>query len=132
MLAPKTLQNEADLDAALARIDELLPAAIPDTPEYAELQILSDLVVDYEKIHYPSAEPTPAGWIQDRLDAYAMSEDALVPILGSRQRVTAVLAGQQPLTPAAAEALAQLLGLAPELLLPAEPLPAAPGQARHP
>ncbi len=132
MLTPQTLQNEADLDAALARIDELLPAAVPDTPEYAELQILSGLVVDYEKIHYPSAEPTPAGWIQDRLDAYALTEDALVPILGSRPRVTAVLAGQQTLTPATVKALAQLLRIDPELLLPPQPQPAAPGPARHP
>lgn len=115
---PAPLQNEADLDAALARIDELLPTAVPDTPEYAELQTLSDLVVDYEKIHYPSAEPTPAGWIQDRLDAYGMSEETLIPILGSQQRTIDVLASQQTLTPAEAQALGQRLHIDPALLLP--------------
>ena len=122
---PAPLQNEADLDAALARIDALLPTAVPDTPEYAELQTLSDLVVDYEKIHYPSAEPTPAGWIQDRLDAYGMSEEALIPILGSRQRAIDVLASQQTLTLAEAQALGQQLHIDPALLLP-------PAQERPP
>ena len=122
---PTPLQNEADLDAALARIDELLPTAIPGTPEYAELQILSNLVVDYEAIHYPSAEPTPAGWIQDRLDTYGMSEEALILLLGSRERTKDILAGQQTLTPAEAQALGQQLHIDPSLLLP-------PAQERPP
>ena len=123
MLKDQPLENEAELEAALARIDELLPAALPHTPEYAELQILSDLVADYEKIHYPSAEPTPAGWIQDRLDAYALTEEALVPILGSQQRVKDVLASQQSLTAEEIQALAKMLGLNPKLLLPPQTQP---------
>ena len=123
MLKDQSLENEAELEAALARIDELLPTALPDTPEYAELQTLSDLVADYEKIHYPSAEPTPAGWIQDRLDAQALTEEALVPILGSQQRVKDVLDSQQSLTTEEIQALAKILGLNPELLLPPQPQP---------
>ena len=123
MLKDQSLENEAELEAALARIDELLPTALPHTPEYAELQTLSDLVADYEKIHYPSAEPTPAGWIQDRLDAYALTEEALIPILGSQQRVKDVLASQQSLTAEEIQALAKMLGLNPKLLLPPQPQP---------
>ena len=66
------LPNDAEPDAALARSCQLLES-VRDTREYAELQTLSDLAAAYEKIHYPSAEPTPAGWIQERLDAYARS-----------------------------------------------------------
>lgn len=104
----------------MARICQLLESD-PDTPEYAELQTLSDLAAAYEKIHYSITEPPPAGWIQERLDAYAISEDALIPILGPRARVAAVLAGRQPLNPAEARSLAALLSLQPELLLTPRP-----------
>lgn len=120
MLQVKALQNDAELDAALERIGELLRAA-EGTPEYEELQTLSDLVVEYEKIHYPSEDPEPADWVQGRLDALGWSEDDLIPCLGSREVVDAVLAGQQKITREMAGDLAQLLGIDADLLL----LPAA-------
>lgn len=116
----EALPNDAEPDAALARIRQLLES-VPDAREYAELKTLSDLAAAYEKIHYPSAEPTSAGRIQDRLDAYGMSEDALIPSLGSRERVAAVLVDRQSLTPPEARAPAARLGLKPELLLPPRP-----------
>ena len=42
---------------ALKRIDELLPLVTDDTPvtdpNMIELQQMSDIVIEYEKIHYP-------------------------------------------------------------------------------
>lgn len=41
------IRNEADYEAALRRIDALMDAA-PDTPEGEELDVLTDLVIQYE------------------------------------------------------------------------------------
>lgn len=51
---PQARQHDAELDAALERIDTLLAVAIPDTPEHAELQTLSNLAAAYEK--YPLSQ----------------------------------------------------------------------------
>ena len=112
----KAIYNDADLDSALERIGELLGCP-ENSPEEAELLALSDLVEAYEAIHYPIAKPTPAGIVQGRLDALGLEENYLVPTLGSREAVDAVLAGQCAITPAMAEALSQILGIDADVLL---------------
>ena len=111
------INNDDDLDAALARVGPLLRAA-EGTPESAELDALSKLIQEYEAIHYPMGEPTPAGRVQGRMDALGLTEDDLAPVLGSRERVDAVLAGQQEVTPAMAAALYELLAIDVRDLLP--------------
>ena len=111
------INNDDDLDAALARVGPLLRAA-EGTPESAELDALSELIREYEAIHYPMGEPTPAGAIQARLEDFGLSEEDLIPIFGSRERVDAVLAGQQEVTPAMADALYELLDIDVRDLLP--------------
>lgn len=110
------INNDDDLDAALARVGPLLRAA-EGTPESAELDALSKLIQEYEAIHYPMGEPTPAGAIQARLEDLDLSEDDLIPIFGSRERVDAVMAGRCAITPEAADALHQLLRIDQEVLL---------------
>ena len=118
------VNNDDDLAAAVARVDELFKAnpdilnAGPDHPEYQELNAIADLVFAYEDIHCPMGEPTPAGRIQGSIDALGLAEDALIPALGSRERVDAVLAGQQEVTPAMAAALYELLAIDVRDLLP--------------
>ena len=111
------INNDDDLDAALARVGPLLRAA-EGTPESAELDALSKLIQEYEAIHYPMGEPTPAGRVQGRMDALGLTEEDMVPVLGSRETVDAVLAGQQEVTPAMADALYELLAIDVRDLLP--------------
>lgn len=111
------IQNEAELDAALERIGVLLRSK-EGTPEFEELQTLTELVIAYEAIHYPIPAPTPAGIVQGRMDALGLFEDDLIPCLGSREAVDAVLAGRYEITPPMAEALSQLLRIDVADLLP--------------
>ena len=55
------IKTEKEYEAAMARIDELLPLTwgdnVPeDSPENIELSLLSDLVAEYEDVHYPVKE----------------------------------------------------------------------------
>ena len=110
MQSIKAINNDADLDAALERIGELLRSP-ENSPEEAELLFLSDLVEAYEAIHYPIPDPTPAGVVQGRLDALGLNEDDLVSCIGSREEVDEVLAGKRDITPELAEALHLFLGI---------------------
>ena len=56
------IKSEAAYQAAMKRIDELLPLVDDDTPtddkNYLELDMLSDMVEEYEDVHYPIGEPS--------------------------------------------------------------------------
>ena len=112
------INDDDDLDAALERIGELLRFFEEDTPESAELDALSKLVREYEAIHYPIGPPTPAGYIQGRMDALGLTEEDLIPAMGRREVVAEVLAGRREVTPAMAAALYELLGIEVRDLLP--------------
>ena len=49
---------------ALARVEELLPLVDDNTPandrNAVELTMMSDIIIDYEKEHYPIGVPTVA------------------------------------------------------------------------
>ena len=113
----KVINNDADLDAALERIGELLRCP-EDSPEEAELLALSDLVEAYEAIHYPIPEPTPAGVVQGRMDALGLFEDDLARHPGSTEVASGILAGEITISPELAESLHEFLGIPVEDLLP--------------
>lgn len=117
MARAKTIESEQEYEAALARLYELFHAE-PGTPEGDEFEVLANLVEAYEAIHYPIPAPTPAGIVQGRLDALGLTEDDLVPCLGSREVVDEVLTGQRNVTPELAESLHQFLRIPVEDLLP--------------
>ena len=56
------IKNEQAYRAAMARIDALLPLINDETPaddpNFLELDMLSDMVVEYEDIHYPIGAPS--------------------------------------------------------------------------
>lgn len=66
---------------ALARIEELLPMVDDNMPandrNAVELTMMSDIVIDYEKEHYPIVKPTVAQLIQLSLYEKKMSQKQL-------------------------------------------------------
>lgn len=98
------IQTIEDYDRALARLWEVFDAAA-GTPEAAECDALADLVAAYDDQHYPIPEPSPADLIKGRLDALGLTEDDLIPHIGSREKVAELLTGQREVTPELAAAL---------------------------
>jgi HTH-type transcriptional regulator / antitoxin HigA len=56
----RAIRSEADYDAALASIDQLMDAKA-GTPEGDELDLITDLVEHYEGRRVPMAYPIPVG-----------------------------------------------------------------------
>ena len=116
MAEVKPIRTEADYDAAVARIGELMDAPI-GTPEGDELDVLGDLVLLYEQGHMEREFPDPLSAIEFRMDQAGLTPRDLVPILGSRSKVSEVLAGKRGLTIAMARALHKHLGIHADVLL---------------
>ena len=112
----KPVRTEADYQAALARIDELMDAA-SGSREGAELDVLADLVELYETRHEPMGSPSPVAAIEFRMDQAGLRPRDLVPFIGSRAKVSEVLSGKRTLTMPMARALHKHLGIPAEVLL---------------
>ena len=91
-------EPDAPDPAALARIGELMSAE-PGTPEGEELDVLVDLVEHYEEKHVPFGFPSPVAAIEFRLEQAGLTPRHLIPLIGSRARVSEVLSGKRPLLP---------------------------------
>ena len=116
MLTLQKVTNEREHAVAMARIDELWEAEL-GTPEGDELNALVKLVVAYEKETVDIGEPDPITAIEFRLDQQGMTEDVLIPIIGSREKVAEVLSGKRKITESQAHALHDLLRVEMDLLM---------------
>jgi HTH-type transcriptional regulator/antitoxin HigA len=93
----RPIKTEADYEAALQTIDQLMDAEL-DTPEGDQLDVLVTLVEAYEAKHYPIADPDPIAAIVHRMEALGLTPKELEPMLGEQGRVTEILERKRPLT----------------------------------
>jgi HTH-type transcriptional regulator/antitoxin HigA len=118
---PKPIKNSADHAEALARIGQLMSSdPSPDTPEGQELETWAILVEDYERRRYPQENPDPIEAIRFVMEQRGLTHRDLVPHLGSRGRVSEVLAGKRALTLTMRRALHTGLGIPASILLRAD------------
>ena len=122
----RAIRTEADYQAALARIDALMDAEI-GTPAGEELDVLTDLVELHEDRHVAIGYPSPVEAIRFRMEQGGLSPRDLVPIIGSRAKVSEILSEKRPLTMQMARALHSTLGIPADVLLqePGARLPTA-------
>lgn len=107
---------------ALARIEELLPVVEEDTPandrNAVELMMMSDVVIDYEKEHFPIAKPTVAQLIQLSLEEKQMTQKMLAAEIGvSTSRICDYVSGRAEPTLKIARLLCNTLGISPAAML---------------
>lgn len=129
MATVKPIRTEEDYEAALERVSELMEVVSgpegqiedPSHPAVVELGVLVDLVELYEERHYPIDPPTAAGAIEYEMDRLGMKPRDLIPIIGSRSKVSEVLSGKREITMSMARALHKRLGIDVETLVQ-EPL----------
>ena len=93
------IKNEMQYKAACDRINELLKIVGNDTPaddkNMLELDLISDLVADYEEEHYPIAAPTLIETIKLRLYEMGITQTKLAEMLGlSTARVSEIMTGK--------------------------------------
>ena len=117
------IKTEKEYEAAMARIDELLPLTwadgIPDDSiENIELNLLSDLVAEYEDVHYPIGKPTLIDILKLRIYEMGLSQKAIAALLGiSEPRMSEIMHGKTEPSLSLARAMSQKLGIEPSIVL---------------
>ncbi|MCX6074050.1 MAG: DNA-binding protein [Campylobacterales bacterium] len=86
------IRTETDYEQALERIDALMEQE-PEigSSEGNELEILALLVEKYEEKHWQIATPDPIEAIKYRMAEMGLKQKDLVPIIGSKSKVSEVL-----------------------------------------
>src|SRR5215210_293863 len=116
----KPIKTKKDYEAALERCYLLMQKDLkPNSAFSDELEVLSILVQEYEKKHFPVPSPHPIDAIKYRLEQIGLDEKELNKILGGRSRKSEILSGKRKLS------LAMIRELHKKLNIPAEVLIAA-------
>ncbi len=112
----KVIKTEGDYQRALARVEELMEAE-PNTPEGDELELLVTLVELYEEKKYQIDMPDPVEAIKFRMEQLSINQQALIPFIGSKSKVSEVLNKKRTLSLSMMRALHKGLDIPAEILL---------------
>ena len=115
---PKIIKTEEQYKKSLAEVERLIALdPEPGTPEADRLDLLSLLVENYEKEHFLFNLPSPIDAINFRMAEQGLKQKDLIPYIGSKSKVSEVLAGKRPLTIQMIKALHKGLDIPAEVLL---------------
>ncbi|MGN1245417.1 MAG: type II toxin-antitoxin system HigA family antitoxin [Muribaculaceae bacterium] len=116
------IENEAQYEWAVGRVEQLLPCVHDDTPEtdpnYIELLLLSNLVADYSEKHYALGEPSLVDVIKLRMYEMGLTQASLAKLLGvSPSRICDFLSGKSEPTIKVGRKISKQLNIDPAIVL---------------
>ncbi len=117
-----TINTEKQYEKAVERVEELLQVVGNDTPEneknFVELDLLSDLVAEYEEQYYPVSKPKLDEVIRLRMAELGISQKKLADLLNvSPSRISEYLNGKSEPTLKVARRLRSELGIDADIIL---------------
>ena len=110
------IKTEKDYRAALKSMEFVFDAP-NNTPESDYADILGLLIDEYEKEHYPIAAPDPIAAIKIRMEEMQLNQKDLIPVIGSRSRVSDILNRKRKLTVEMIRNLNSQLNISPNILI---------------
>lgn len=112
------IKDENQYNKYLAEVERL---AIHDpeegTEEAERLSLLALALEEFEKAKYTFDLPSPIEAIKFRMEEQGLQQTDLVPIIGSKSKVSEVLSGKRPLSLTMIRALHKYLEISPKILL---------------
>lgn len=117
------IRNQIEYESIAERIEELLKVvgnetSMKDRRRMIELDLLSDMLADYEEIHYPIEIPSLTEMIRLRMAEMKLSQKALAELLGvSPPRISEYMTGKSEPTLKVARLMHQKLDIDAEILL---------------
>lgn len=116
------IQDKNAYNAAMARIEELLPLVNDNTPKtdknLIELDLLSELVSEYEDEHYPIKSPSLIDILKLRMYEMGLNQTKLSELLGvSPSRISDYITGRCEPTLNVARKMNKALGIDANIIL---------------
>ena len=112
----RPIRTKRDYDVALKEAEALWDAHV-GSKDADRLEVLTLLIQDYEREHYPIPDPEPIDFLLHVMDARGLTRKDLEPFIGSRARVAEVLNRVRPLSLEMIRHLSTGLGIPAEVLI---------------
>ncbi len=115
---PRIIKSTEDYQHAINKVTDLvMQDPVRNTPEAEQLELLALLIEDYEKKYFTFDVPDPVSAIEFRMEEQGLRQRDLIPILGSRSRVSEVLSRKRPLSLQMIRSLSESLAIPTEILI---------------
>ena len=117
----KPIRTEEDYEVAIKEVERLLDSQ-PGSPEGDQMDVLVTLIEAFEARHFPIPEPDdPVEVLQYYMESRGISRADLIPLLGSKERVSEVLNRKRGLSLEMIRRLHLRLGIPSDLLIAGNP-----------
>ncbi|MBI1286434.1 MAG: transcriptional regulator [Flavobacteriales bacterium] len=113
----RILKTEADYNAAVARLDELVHQTETDGTGTEEMEVLGLLIESYEAERFPLSEPHPIDAIRFMMEQRGMTDADLGNVIGSRSRASEILNLKRGLSIDMIRAIHQQMHIPAEVLI---------------
>jgi HTH-type transcriptional regulator/antitoxin HigA len=116
---PKVIKTDEENERTLAVIESLMERGERNTTpeEDALLELLTNLVHEFEEKAYPIPKSDPHEMVAFLLKQRGLAPKDLWPVVGSKSRVSEILAGKRPITKEQAKRLAEFFHVGVELFI---------------
>ena len=115
---PRIIEDDAELERVAQRVEPLLDKGERRTPEEKALsRLLLRLIEDYQQSHRAVPKLTPNDALAALLEARNLRQADLLPIFGSRSRISDAVNGKREISKAHARKLAEFFSVSPELFI---------------
>lgn len=116
------IENEIQYQGALKRVEELMLQLPEDTPKehpaMIELELLGNLVADYDEEHFPVGEPSLIEVMKLRMYEMGLSQAGLAKLLGvSPSRICDYLSGKCEPTMKVGRIISKKMNISPSIVL---------------
>jgi HTH-type transcriptional regulator/antitoxin HigA len=116
------IETERQYGAACERMEELLKIVGNDTPsdnkDFIELDLISNLIADYEEEYFPVKKPDLIDAIKLRMYEMELNQTRLSVLLGiSKSRVSEYLNGKSEPTLSVARSISKKLNISASIVL---------------
>ena len=116
---PAVIKSESENDRMLGVIEELMEKGEDrlTAEENALLELLVDLVHDFEETQYPLPSSPPHKMVAFLMEQRGLKAKDLWPVLGSKSRVSEILSGKRAISKDQAKTLAAFFHVGVEVFI---------------
>ena len=116
------IKDEKQYKAILGRIDEIFfqtdEKTSPEDPRLLELDLLSSMVEEYEKEHFPIETPSLPDMLVEKMGEYHVNQKEMASLLGmTASRLCDILNRKKTPTYRQAQTIASKLDISPAIVL---------------
>ena len=116
---PHPIKDEREYDRLVAEVGRLMEGGEENlsAEETSLLEILSILIEEYDRKHYPLSPSQPHKMLAFLLEQRGLEPHDLWPVLGSKSRVSEILSGKRAISKVQAKKLAEFFRVSADLFI---------------